>query len=500
MTQTPYNDLKTLETALTYVARLVDELDRSTDPYGILYEPEILTWAVEQLNPEVLRKLQRDGLTDVFRRRLAQLGELRKVAQSEVSLEYSPPYSWAIPSEWPSLDYMADVLDSSAWQPTDRSAKSSLRCVLRNACELPRLSEELKIELREREGALDKATHPKSASSDLNTASFEVIDGDVTDPLSEAMNQARRLLLAGDDGTHHSYWDAAEAQVVAGWVQDEIPLCVSTIRESGQEEKFLRQLTCYIRHMAAIAAVCNRLGDAVVALLLTSDAATALKILGHAVRVYARGDKSSGGTATEVLSMLQRRNCTARDCHYLRPKLRVTCETSDAIDAIRHHEFSQDACFIVPKDRLPAPLKQMTDEKWCLAVTLPPEMRRHVSPLCVDNFYMDSFFTKTTGSSDAFDLRLSISPSFWCDLDALWSMLSKFRGSLPVVYVFDNDCVLVSHRFNACVEMRAICQVSNKHRRTVSINDDDWSQWLCDNCLPPGSRLKPRILNQVIEF
>jgi hypothetical protein len=63
MTTPPRNDLKKVETALTYVFRLVEELDLSTEPYGILYDPETLLWVVEQLNPDILQELRRDNLT-----------------------------------------------------------------------------------------------------------------------------------------------------------------------------------------------------------------------------------------------------------------------------------------------------------------------------------------------------------------------------------------------------------------------------------------------------
>jgi hypothetical protein len=500
VTQTPRNDLKTVETALIYVVRLVDELNRSTDPHGFLYEPEIILWAVEQLNPQILQKVKDDGLTNIFRRRLVQFGELRSVAETELSLEYSPPYDWGTPSEWPALDYIADVLDSSIWCPTDRSAIPSLMRVLHDASELPTLTQELKAALGKRAQAVVAGRTSPSVSGDLNTTGFDAADGQQSVPIREAMTLARRFLLAGDGG-YLNYWDSAEAQVVADWVQDEAPSCVSAIHESGQQDEFERLVSRYVRHMAAVSAVCNRLGSAITSLLLTSDATTALKMIGHAIRVYARGNKSYTGTASEVLAMLQRHDRVARDNTYLKAKTYSTFETSDAIDAIRHHELARDACFVVQQDRLPAPLRTAApNEKWCLVVTLPAGMRQHLSAICVDSFYLDCFFTQATGVRDSFHLRLSINQSFSCAFNGLWSMLPRFRGSLPVAYVFDRECVVVSHRFNACLEMDAISRVSNKHRRTVSINDGDWSQWLHANNLPLDSQFQPRILNQVVEL
>lgn len=500
MATPPRNDMKTVETALTYVFRLVEELDLSTDPYGILYDPEVLLWVVEQLNPDILRKLQQNNLNDVFRRRLVQFGELRKVATSELFLEYSPPYSWAVPSQWPSLRYVAAVLDSSTWRPTDRSAVPSIRRALRDACETPGLGEEIDKALRTREHAFDTKVHPRVALIDANTPSIDVTNGKHTGLLFEALAHGQRLLVTGDDGAYRDYWDSSQVSVVLGWVEDEAPSRLQAIGESRQREELERLLSCYIGRMAEIATVCNRLGNAVISLLLTSDVATALQILDHAIRVYTRGTNSFKGSASQVLTMLQRHNRAAKDNSHSEPKTGSTIETSDAIDAIRIHELAQGACFIVRQDQLPASLKELTDEKWCLAVTLPEEMRKHLHELCVDSFYLDCFFTKVVSVTDSFQLRLAVNPTFWCDIDALWPMLDRFRGRLPVLYVFDDDCVLVAHRFNACVEMDSISQVSNKHRPTVSITEDDWSQWLCANSLPPGSRLKPRILDQVIEL
>jgi hypothetical protein len=179
----------------------------------------------------------------------------------------------------------------------------------------------------------------------------------------------------------------------------------------------------------------------------------------------------------------------------------VSHGTSAVIERIRSDTHARKTCFVIGRQNLPAPLRSLTKERQCLAIRLPEERLQVVDDL-VSSDGVTCFFSEYRGAEHVVRLELQVSPAFWCKYDQLWDLLFRFRRAIPVLYVFDTQCILVIYPFSNFSNLKEIASVRHKNRQSVSIIEGLWI-FGAENYvskLPDGTQLKPVMVEQAFDI
>lgn len=309
-----------------------------------------------------------------------------------------------------------------------------------------------------------------SAASGHADGQADGLDAIVPATVTSALVHARRQLLASDDGSAWDLWQHVYTSVLGGWLEDDLPELAADLLSSGRVVEYYGEATRYLGSMREVERIWNALSPHVRSLLrCQTNVEFAVSIIESVVRADGTPEDEISAWASRVWEMVKRRGLRHRrhqTQHYNRAL--VSHGTSALIERIRSDTHARKTCFVIGRQNLPAPLRSMTKERQCLAIRLPEERLQVVDDL-VSSDGVTCFFSEYRGAEDVVRLELQVNPAFWCKYDQLWDLLFRFRRAIPVLYVFDTQCILVIYPFSHFSNLKEIASVRHKNRHSLSI-------------------------------
>jgi hypothetical protein len=494
----------TIEASLIYSVRLLADMDSAAGLGGVRLIPEVFIWTLEQLNPSLIQQLRELDLLDRFRLRLAQYQELRALAEP-LRFRNHLRAEAEICTDLEDVGYLElhDIqyaLDYGDWHPADRSARLCFRRVLRASGATPYPEDKMVDALGEplpfgTNGSFPTSEQLKTLMEDTSAS----LNSQMAEPLETALKHIRRELVANDDGRESRHWAHVYTSVLGAWLQEDMPELAAEVLAAGQAEAFFDQLARFRHDAEQVEHVWNAMGKTVRALVLRADEPTASLVIAEFLRADDTAEDELPAWTSLLRSMLKRRGSAERSGM---AAIVETRQTSDAVEQIRHAPNALHTCYLISCDDLPESLRTMVSERQCLAVRLPEE-RLQIAQTLSEAPGLECFFSEETGPGNVCKTQLSLSRAFWCEYKALWPALFRFRRAIPVLFIFDQQCILVQYPFEHFSDLRQITDVHPRYYSTVHISDGRWTDWLAQkslDSLPDGTQLKPAMLQQVIDL
>ncbi|WP_207002713.1 hypothetical protein [Trinickia mobilis] len=454
----PRNDIKLVDNALVLALQLTEELDNTAAPEGFRYHADMLFWALEKTNPDVVASLRQFNLLPVLRRRLLQYGELRE--STATTLDRYSPYDWAHPIEWPMFEEVAAFLESGKWAPPDRSAPLAFRRIVRKARELPSFSERYDFVKADRTDELMDGVFQTPPADPTVKLPLDVRnDG----PLAEALSYAQQQLLSAETGSE-SFWDSVEITSVIRWLMDDIPETMNAIEVDGQREGFESLLRRHVDRMQLAENICLRLGETIRRLILQSSPDAVRPILEIAVKAAHSGTVENLSAWTDRVLALLHRVVRARAAS-IKVLVHRESDSSPAIDSIRQ-DARPSVGYVIRRDDLPTRLAESVQGQWCLALNIADSKIDDLEIL--KPMHLESFFLVHQAT---YVRQLSFSRDLWFQHDALGPLLPRFRRFIPVLYISRHRCVLVQYPVDLFNIMKNISSLSVEYVPTVEVDD-----------------------------
>ncbi|AMV47839.1 hypothetical protein [Paraburkholderia caribensis] len=487
-----------IQEALCTAVRHLAELDNSI-PYGNYpVVPEVVTWIVENENPELARVLTTAQLWDRFSGLLVEYGQLRKFAEQFVTDEdYYDPYGWNPPPmrvEFHHLKHAIDLHDAPVSQLF---------------VELFHTASEQIVEALGNVDAVywDGTIPPSPLRQPAPTPVFDHYETEWTSRLSGYRPSSGRDNLAValswfidqtsflDDGRHDNFWETVDVTTVLDWFRRDLPSIATSLTTENRMDALRTAAQRYVDAQRQIEPDWRHLGWYLRALLVRyADMQTALKIIGTVTSAFATSDSPSP-PVVDVYTMFCRRLGDAAPGEDA-----PSCETalsSEVIELIRRDEESDRTCYLVNRSSLPETLRSHTGEQFCLAVRVPEERLPFSDKLKKDRG-LDYFFS--TYDKKVYREHLTLRHGFWTDRDVLHPLLRHFRFELPITYIFDKIVLLVVYRYNCFADVpAALTRLPRKYVPTVELSEGEWTYGAADHTerLPDGRQLKPLMLGCV---
>jgi hypothetical protein len=498
----------TIEASLIYSVRLLANMDSAAGFGGVRLIPEVFIWTLEQINPSLIQQLRGLDLLDRFQLRLAQYQELRTLAEP-LRFENHLRAEAEICTELQDVGYLGlhDIqyaLDYGDWRPADHSARLCFGRVLRASSAMPYPVYEMASDLDEplpfgTKGSLATGERLKTLMDDTSAS----LNSQMTEPLETALEHIRRQLVANDDGRESRHWAHVYTSVLGAWLQEDMPELAAEVLAAGQAGAFFDQLARF-RHCAEqVERIWNAMGKTVRALVLRADESTASLVIAEFLRADDTAEDELPAWTSLLRNMLKRRGSAEASAKRNRTiEIVETSQTSDAAEKIRHAPNALHTCYLISCADLPESLRGTVSERQCLAVRLPEERLQDAQTLGQAPG-LECFFSEETGQGKVCKTQLSVSRVFWCEYDELWPTLFRFRRAIPVLFIFDQQCILVQYPFEHFSDLRRITDVHPRYHSTVYISDGPWTDWLAKeslDSLPDGTQLKPAMLAQVIDL
>ncbi len=487
------NQQQTLEQALVYAIRLLDNMERHSYG-GVLLVPDVFIWTVEQFNPELIATLRKEQLLSVFKKRLEQYYELRRIADSlrlEELVECEADTNRVMPDPGPLELYdIKHALSIGNWQSNDVSAHGFFRRVIHAAQEDSDFRETLDQQLdRLREAYATTYYARASISTGHADGQADQLDPMVPEPLASALVHARRQLLACDNGTDWRMWEKFYTSVLGDWLEDDQPELAANVLIAGQVDAYVNDITLYSLAMRKVEGVWHTLSPHVRLLLLCqTDAECPISLIAKVIRAQGIAENEVHAWASRAWEMVKRRAVPAHERHV--NEALVSQDTSTVIERIRSDNLAHSTCFIVDRHCLPEPLHSMTDERQCLAIRLPEDRRQFIDQLVFGSGVSGSTSMRNIGESAVASSQLSVNDAFCCDWYHLWDILFRFRRAIPVLHVFDAQCILIIYPFSHYGHLRALLD-----------RESDVSPAECGiSKRPEGTPLEPTVVEQVVDI
>ena len=498
----------TIEASLIYSVRLLADMDSAAGFGGVRLIPEVFIWTLEQINPSLIQQLRGLNLLDRFRLRLAQYQELRALAEP-LRFENHLRAEAEICTDLQDVGYLGlhDIqyaLDYGDWHPEDRSAPLCFRRVLRVSSAMPYPEDEIVGDLGKplpfgTKGSFPTGEQLKALVEDTSAS----LNSQMAEPLETALEHVRRELASNDDGRESRHWAHVYTSVLGAWLQEDMPELAAGVLAAGQAQAFFDQLARFRHYAEQVEHIWNAMGRTVRALVLRADEPTASLVIAEFLRADDTAEDEVPAWTSLVRNMLKRRGSAEASAKRNRMTAIVeTRQTSDAAEKIRHAPNALHDCYLISCADLPESLRGKVSERQCLAVRLPEE-RLQIAQTLGQTPGLECFFSEETGPGKVCKTQLSLSRVFWCEYNALWPKLFRFRRAIPVLFIFDQQCILVQYPFEHFSDLRRITDVHPRYRSTVYISDGPWTDWLAQkslDSLPDGAQLKPTMLEQVIDL
>lgn len=489
-----HNDVDApLECALSYAVRLIEKMEQSAAPGQLIFVPTVIVWAVDRLNPALLAALRGTDRFGDLLRCLELYGTLRPEAESrrvqdyldgcaEVCLDY-PDDGWLMAE-----DMLDEVTDGSRHIPFTAERvtfERVLRQVIRRYPERTASSK----------GAADQlpaVVHSYHIESELDELMQPLKAKQLAPYLLTALRHARKELITCDDGTDHEFWNQTYPKVVGDWLEIDLPDIAASIQSAGAVSEYVHDFWSFLRLMREVERVWTGVSHPVRALLVRcADKQKALEIVRAIVCAHDTGEPDIPYFASLVWNMIRRRETCNRQ---RATKAALYAGTNEYIDRIRATPDSYESCFVTDTHILPADISATIEEKTALVVRLPEPWLRDVDQLTQD--IGPRLFIAEYENPNKRRGALAMSIAFWCKYNQLWPVLLAFRRAIPVVYVFNEVCVVCQYPFHHFSDLRDIDDLSPEHYPTNTVAaDGTYSDWRAREWV----HVRPSVLKTVVD-
>ncbi|QBR03614.1 hypothetical protein [Paraburkholderia pallida] len=501
----PAVSFSAVERAFYYAVRLLLRMDQSAGNGNAIHVPEVMVWAIEGLKPNLINPLREASQSDRLIELLRHYDSLREIAESmRVQAHYDACFADMHDADdygYLGIDEMVYALDHGEWECGDTEARASIERVVR-AVHRRYAAGEHHLESPQSAQVPAALLVPGEVAADLWNADASLLPSRAPDNLSamaRALRHAKRELLACDCGNGSGSWDLVYTRVLGQWLEVDLPEVAAEILATGSVVEYFQKLAEYRADMCAVEEVWNRLGSPLRSLLLRTNSETeAICIIEQVVR-KGRKDESDVALCTGRVWDMVRRRAAAGYADSV--PLSTINGTNEAIEAIR--ASGEATCHFVDTVSLPERVASQTGEKHALVVRLPQVWRQAESEF-EKRAHLECFFLSTAGSNDTRS-AISFGQIFWCDREGLWPRLFRFRRHIPVLYVFDDDCVFAHYPFAHFVDLRACLDIPVRQWGSREIPEDGWrtdraSQWFATELEQTDARLFPAVLNRVVDY
>jgi hypothetical protein len=456
-------------------------MDQSTT-YGIVpVVPEVLLWMIRMYEPEVFGALQSIRQVPELLSLLEHYGGLRQRAE-EIEMERTFQFEMESGCDGStdgrvSLDDIQEAINQSSLDAELPTVAGTLRKVV-NAAQERRVWfwNQYNMQFRFAEDVDLKRLKGSCLTPHASSMTYQPLTeaaGSTADPLHTAVMHGRMLLLTADTGQHSAFWTTVYGEVVGNWVERDLPSIAAALLARAETSDFFRAINDFIFEMRAVEDLWNVLSPQLRNLLLAQNLADSKVV--HLVRSVVRTRRSADSESDTirltnlVIEMVRRRAepPTFVDCL---PVSR-TSQSSPLIDRIRDRA-NEEARYVALTSDLPAELKAMTSERYCLAVRMDSTNTEMIADIeqpaetGIDTFVAE----QSDGTGQA---MVAVSHAFWCRKDQFLELMWRFRSSIPVLYVGDEDVVLVEYPcsyFPMHAKLRDGVRGRDVYRRTSEID------------------------------
>lgn len=490
--------LTKIELALTAAVRLIADMDKSARPQRPIVVPELVIWALEKLEPSLILPLVGSGQLEDLLNILSHYAALVPIAESrrfdaylkgcaEACVDYNDD-GYLTPAD------MKSTLQSGKWKCSERAAYNTIARVLRYVVaregDAPRPSyPDLNPDMPPAQ-----YTHHRSATRAILASVADELDSDLQPTLATAVAHARRELVACDDGSDPGFWGKVYTFAVGDWLESDMPDVATNLLAKGLATEYFQSVRAYVRQMQSAEHLWNGLGHHVRELLrLETDEAQVLQLIATVVNAGGLhiAEDEVGAWSKRVWHMVQRRDSRVEEGF---DSLVLSGEINALVDSVRGCTDGYDTCYLVDTTTLPSSFHDLTNERHALVTRLPEPWLSVIGELKEQPGFECFFWER---GSNAGRLALSISRAFWFDYSKMWPRMTRFRRSIPVLYVFQECCVFVRYRFRHFSDLRAIADVPHKRRWSLDISGGNWNRdseaFSRTTALPDGTRIRPSI-------
>ncbi|MFM0031767.1 hypothetical protein PQR70_36720 [Paraburkholderia madseniana] len=458
-------------------------------------------WLLEQQNPVLMEMLRTESRLNEARQSLLKLSRLRAVAVDREEVDYGPvPFSTA--TVRPGIAYMLKLLDAepeflkdTGYLPLAEAAKAARQAAHHFVpfCDTTRNER-----VHDVPPSTSKAQRGTNVPTKAQAPQFFSSDGT---PISDALMHVENVLTAMDDGRRVDFWANVYTQKLGEWLEQDLPEIAFQLATETDSGMFFGRTLDYVREMQSVESHWHRLGEVLRAILLgplcTPGQVYELipRFLEAGVEPYMDEEEYDAVHIERLWQMmLLRKNAPVCDGR----AVTFACdESSDAVDSIREDSRNHSTAYLIDATALPERLVRMVGERQCLALTVPEERLELIEHLSAQHYVARFEFE----SADKMGIthHLAVNHSFWCPYDDLWPLLFAFREHIPILYIFEETCLLVTYRFRHFVTLRGLDDLTRHtmpcYDADTETHDGQLPSYICR--LADGTTIRPKIIEQI---
>ena len=460
----PLESPRLLEDALYCSIRLIAAMDESVGNGNAIVIPEVIIWAISQLNPALFLQLRDVVYVGELARLLSHYCSLRAAAE-EVRYEtymkgFETPEGWGDDHGYLTPANTLRALTLGRWDCPELDAKIIISRVLHTVVERNERND-----WSENRFPIDNSWAPSQDPRGFKSKSCEVLASESDTILSSALNHGFKQLLACDDGYDPDFWSKVYSFAVSDWLEIDLPEIANEICARNLTTNYFSGISAFLRRMRAVEAIYQRIGYPICFYLLRTRNEEPLSLLEYYVRAEGTAEQEVADSARLLWEMLKGRNYSI----YKR-RLYFSDSSCTLIDFVRSSPDGQSTCYVVNSTSLPQCYRSVSDEHYALVVHLPEHRLAHLEELTHWD-RLDRFFREDKSNGQC-ELSLSISHVFCCNFDDLWPMMSLFRRSVPVLYVLERRSLFVLHNFHHFTDSRHVVDTPLRYTPTTVISTD----------------------------
>lgn len=451
-----------LYTALIEALHFIAAMDRSNGEAGLhnaMVVPDVIIWALEQRNPELLARLHSIEQVDTLRDLLAQYGSLRVVAERLRRESFCEACDAAGVASYDdgylTPEVVLEALDSGTWS----CDTPGIHALFENA--LFALTERVALDIPAEHHHVNTTWRPVA---ERNLDAFALAPTPIPESSALpvlALAHANQQLLACDDGYDPSLWENSYTSVVCDWLERDLLDIAREIIANGLTTEYVDRLLMYRFTMRCVEKMWQGLSHPIRALLLGAQKEEdALRVLEAFIRAVPDPDSDASDWVVLLWEMVKRRNVEARAV-----PVHICDIRSSELDSVRSTANDVAACCVVDTESLPASLRTMTDEQQVLLVRVTEDWLHHSDELTQGNLECVYLENRVTGK---WTKVLGITPAFCCNYEELWPLMFGWRRSVPILYVFEERCVFAVLPFHHFPELKTIANIPKRQLPTVA--------------------------------
>jgi hypothetical protein len=493
-----------LHQALVDAFCLLEHFDTDSDQGSVLSKPVVLMWLLERQSPALMDALRTESLIDKFQQTLDRLSRLRTaIMDKEEEDSYDPFPIYGIILR-PGVASMLELLDTepefcrdSGYLPLVEAARAAQQA---SRDFVPFCASCHNTPLHAIAAGISECRHDTDVSRPLQTLPYFRSDGT---PLAAALMRVEDLLATMDDGRYDYFWFDVYTQKLGEWVEEDLPELAGQLATEADASAFFKQSLDYVREMQSVERHWNRLGERLRS-ILTGPLCTPLQAREVIPRFLEAGvephmdDEAYDAAHVERLWLMMLTRKDALICDERAVAFACT-ESSDLVDSIRKNPQNYNTAYLVDATALPEQLASLAGERQCLALTVPEQRRELIEQLSAQ-YPVNRFGVEGINGVGATH-HLAVNDSFWCHYDDLWSYLFAFRERIPVLYIFENTCLLVTYRFQHFIDLRELSDMTRHtmtwHSADSETDDGRLPSYICR--LADGTTIRPKAIDQIAD-